>query len=319
MSKLEYPKTLREFRQKFSTDQSCLEYLAQSRWPDGFQCPNCKSHKAWLNKNRYVYECQQCGRQTSPRAGTVLHRSKIPVQEWFWTAYLVATHTPGISAKQLQRQLGISNYESAWYLLQRLRKGMVNENRTPLDGLLEADETIIGGPAKGMKGRGVTQSVHKSLVIGAVEVVQYVDKKGVSKEKAGRLRLELVDHADEKTIRKFLKINVAAGASVRTDGWRGYSLTALSGYKHTVQVQGSPEIAHQLAPHIHRVFSNLKTWLQGTHHGVEAKYLQGYLDEYVFRFNRRQTPMAAFQTLLGIAVTKKPVSLVKIREPESTG
>lgn len=86
-----------------------------------------------------------------------------------------------------------------------------------------------------------------------------------------------------------------------------------------LQVQGSPEHAHQLAPHIHRVFSNLKTWLQGTHHGVEAKYLQGYLDEFVFRFNRRQTPMAAFQTLFGIAVTKKPISLVKLREPESTG
>jgi hypothetical protein len=319
VSQPEYPKTLREFRQKFSSDQSCLEYLAQSRWPDGFECPNCKSQKAWLNKNRYVYECQQCGRQTSPMAGTVLHRSKISVQEWFWSAYLVATHTPGISAKQLQRQLGISNYESAWYLLQRLRKGMVNENRTPLNGLLEADETIIGGPAKGMKGRGVTQDSNKSLVIGAVEVVQYIDKKGVAKEKAGRLRLELIDHADEKTIRKFLQTNVSAGASIRTDGWRGYSRTALLGYKHKAQVQGSPEVAHQLAPHIHRVFSNLKTWLQGTHHGVEPKYLQGYLNEYVFRFNRRQTPMAAFRTLLGIAVTKKPISLMKIREPESTG
>ena len=195
---------------------------------------------------------------------------------------------------------------------------MVNEKRAPLEGLLEADETIIGGPAKGMKGRGVTRSVHKSLVLGAVEVVQYGTKKGAAKEKAGRLRLQLIDHADEKTIRRFLKINVAAGASVRTDGWRGYSQTALSGYKHTAQVQGSPELAHQLAPHIHRVFSNLKTWLQGTHHGVDPKYLQGYLDEYVFRFNRRQTPMAAFQTLLGIAATTKPIGLVKIREPEST-
>lgn len=319
MSKLEYPKTLKEFRQKFSTDQSCFEYLAQSRWPDGFQCPNCKSHKAWLNKNRHVYECQQCGRQTSPMAGTILHRSKIPIQEWFWSAYLVATHTPGISAKQLQRQLGISNYESAWYLLQRLRKGMVNENRTTLDGLLEADETIIGGPTKGIKGRGVIQIAHKSLVIGAVEVVQYFDTKGVAKEQAGRLRMELIDHADEKTIREFLETNVTAGASIRTDGWRGYSQTALSRYKHVVQVQKSPELAHQLAPHIHRVFSNLKTWLQGTHHGVEAKYLQGYLDEYIFRFNRRQTPMAAFQTLLGIAATKKPLYLMKICEPESTG
>lgn len=251
-------------------------------------------------------------------AGTILHRSKIPIQEWFWAAYLVATHTPGISATQLKRQLGISSDESAWYLLQRLRKGMVNENRTPLTGLVEADETIMGGPAKGEKGRGVIRSPHKSLVIGAVEVLHYADKKGVSKEKAGRLRLECIDHADEKTIGKFLNINVVAGTSVRTDGWRGYSQTALSGYRHTAQVQGSPEMAHQLAPHIHRVFSNLKTWLQGTHHGVEPKYLQGYLNEYVFRFNRRQTPMAAFQTLLGIAVTQKPVSLMRIRQPELT-
>lgn len=251
-------------------------------------------------------------------AGTILHRSKIPIQEWFWAAYLVATHTPGISAKQLQRQLGLSSYESAWYLLQRLRKGMVNEGRTLLAGLVEADETIIGGPAKGKKGRGVIQGHHTSLVIGAVEVLSHANKKGVIKEKAGRLRLELIDHADEKTIRKFLKENVLAGTLVRTDGWSGYSQAALSGYKHTARVQDSPAMAHKLAPHIHRVFSNLKTWLQGTHHGVESKYLQGYLNEYVFRFNRRQTPMAAFQTLLGIATTKKPVSLVNIRKPESS-
>jgi transposase-like protein len=246
-------------------------------------------------------------------AGTILHRSKIPIQEWFWAAYLVATHTPGISARQLQRQLGVSSYETAWYLLQRLRKGMVNDTRTPLAGLIEADETIFGGPATGKKGRGVTQSVHNSLVIGAVEVFRYVAKNGMSKEKAGRLRLEWITHADAKTIGQFLKDNVVPGTLVRTDGWRGYSQTALSGYEHMVQVQGGSERAHQLAPHIHRVFSNLKTWLQGTHHGVGQKYLQGYLNEYVFRFNRRRTPMAAFQTLLGITATKKPVGRGAIR------
>lgn len=252
-------------------------------------------------------------------AGTILHRSKISIQEWFWSAYLVATHTPGISAKQLQRQLGISNYESSWYLLQRLRKAMVNEHRSLLSGLIEADETMIGGPVKGKKGRGVSQGIDKSLVIGAVEVHQYVDKKGRAKEKAGRLRLQQIDHADEKTIGKFLEENITRASSIRTDGWRGYSSTALSGYTHTVQVQNFPAMAHQLAPHIHRVFSNLKTWLLGTHHGVEPKYLQGYLNEYVFRFNRRQTPMAAFQTLLGIAASKKPVTLLNIHKPESTG
>jgi transposase-like protein len=248
-----------------------------------------------------------------------MHRSKIPIQEWFWAAYLVATHTPGISARQIQRQIGISSYESAWYLLQRLRKGMVNDSRMPLKELVEADETFIGGPAKNQKGRGVTKAPHKALVIGAVEVVQYVDKKNKPKEKAGRLRLAVIDRADEKTIESFLKHNVEKGSKVRTDGWRGYSETALAEYRHAPQVQGSPKRAHQLAPHVHRVFSNLKTWLAGTYHGVEPKYLQGYLDEFVFRFNRRSIPMAAFQTLLGITASKKPVTLHKIRSPESTG
>ena len=196
---------------------------------------------------------------------------------------------------------------------------MVNDTRTRLGGLIEADETIIGGPATGKKGRGVTQAVHNSLVIGAVEVLPYVAQNGTGKERAGRLRLQWITHADATTIRQFLNDNVAPGASVRTDGWRGYSQTALSGYDHTIHVQGIPKRAHQLAPHIHRVFSNLKTWLQGTHHGVGQKYLPGYLDEYVLRLNRWRTPMAAFQTLLGITAMKKPIGLSAIQQPESTG
>ena len=145
MGRPEFPKDMREFRQRFSTPQACLEYLAQSRWPDGFVCPTCSGKSAWLNSTRYVFECRPCSRQTSPMAGTLMHRSHVPVQEWFWTAYLVATHTPGISAVQLPRQRGISSDTTAWHLLYRLRKGMVNENRRHWSGLIEADETIIGG------------------------------------------------------------------------------------------------------------------------------------------------------------------------------
>lgn len=242
-----------------------------------------------------------------------MHRSHLPIQEWFWAAYLVATHTPGISAEQLKRQLGISSDETAWYLLQRLRKGMVNEAREKLRGVVEADETIIGGPAKDKPGRGSTAAFHKSLVIGCVEVITYLDDDGKKRQKAGRLRLNKVQHADEQTIRTFLEKNVEPGTTVRTDGWRGYSDTALKGYTHRQHIQQTPEQAHFLAPHIHRVFSNLKTWLTGTHHGVDPKYLQAYLDEYVFRFNRRATPMAAFQTLLGIATNKKPLPLAELR------
>ena len=238
-----------------------------------------------------------------------MHRSHIPIQEWFWAAYLVATHTPGISAVQIQRQLGNASNTTAWHLLHRLRKGMVNENRSRLSGLLEADESIIGGPAKGKRGRGVTAAKHKTLVIGAVEVLTYEDKSVKRGERAGRLRLSTLDDAGEMSIRHFLTQNIEAGSTLRTDSWRGYSNNALVRYKHRVRVVRTPERAHRVAPHIHRVFSNLKTWINGTHHGVAPKYLQSYLDEFVFRFNRRNTPMAAFQTLLGISTRKTPLPL----------
>jgi transposase-like protein len=307
---------MRDFRQRFASNEACIEYLVKSRWPDGFVCPKCSGKSAWLNSRRYVFECRTCGRQTSPTAGTVMHRSHIPVQEWFWAAYLVATHTPGISALQLQRQLGIASNDTAWHLLHRLRRGMVNEERTLLSGVIETDETHIGGPAKGKTGRGVAAARHKTLIAGGVEVLAYKDDEGRPRERAGRVRLQVIKDASEESIGAFVRANFAPGSRIRTDGWRGYSDTALAGYKHSVRVLGSPERAHRRAPHIHRVFSNLKTWLLGTHHGVDPKYLQRYLDEYVFRFNRRNTPMAAFQTLLGISTRKAPMSLSVLREPE---
>jgi transposase-like protein len=184
---------------------------------------------------------------------------------------------------------------------------------------LGADEPLIGGPAKGTKGCGVVTGTNKSLVRGMVEVLSYKDVGGKAKTRAGRVRLKVVPHADEEPIRIFLDTNLTSGSKVHTDGWRGYSETALLEERHIVNVQDSPQSASRLAPHIHRVFSTLKTWLLGTHHGVEPQYLQADLDEFGFRFNRRQTPMAAFQTLLGISSTKGPQSMRGLRSPETTG
>jgi transposase-like protein len=308
-----YPKTVREFRRQFASEESCIQYLIQSRWTDGFSCPRCQHSAYWYLAKRKLLVCRSCRKETSPTAGTLMHRSHVPIQEWFWAAYLVATITPGISALQLQRQLGLGSYRTAWFMLNRLRKGMVSDYRSRLSGIVEADETIIGSPIKNKRGRGVTHGTYKSLVVGAVEVIPYVDKKGAACEKAGRLRLAVIQNADEATIGSFLNKNVDRGSVIRSDGWRGYSKTALNGYHHDKQIVGSPERVHLVAPHIHRVFSNLKAWLTGTHHGVEPKYLTRYLDEYVFRFNRRQTPMAAFQTLLGIASNKMPMTLAQLR------
>lgn len=311
-SRLNYPKSLGEFRKIFASEVSCIEYLIKSRWPEGFQCAGCGGGAYWFLAKRKKLVCRDCRKETTATSGTLMHGSHIGIQDWFWGAYLVATLTPGISALQLQRQLGLGSYEAAWFMLGRLRKGMVNDGRGLFSGVVEADETWIGGPTKNKRGRGSIQGLHKSLVVGAVEVISYF-KNGKAKEKAGQVRLEIILNADGDNIKKFLQKNVAPETNVRTDGWKGYSKTALIGYHHEPQIQGAPGKAHQLAPHVHRIFSNLKTWLKGTHHGVEPKYLQNYLDEFVFRFNRRRTPMAAFQTMLGITSSKSPLSLQEFK------
>ena len=159
----------------------------------------------------------------------------------------------------------------------------------------------------------MARSAHRRLVFGAVEVLVYTDKHGYYMERAGRLRLVKAQRADEISIGRFLSNNVEPGTEIDTDQWKGYSKSALRGYAHEFH---HPETR---ALQIHRVFDNLQTWLNGTHHGVDAKYLQNYLDEFVFRFNRRRTPMAAFQTLLGLTTQRPHVSLKKMTEPDSEG
>ena len=247
-----------------------------------------------------------------------MHRSHLQIRKWFEAAYWVANHTPGMSATQLQRHLALGCHETAWHLLHRLRKGMVSTSRTKLSGLVEADETFVGGPVKGKKGRGVVAGDDKSLVVGAVEVLVYLDKHGKRRERAGRLRLALIPDASGETLGNFVEQNIDPKSRIRTDGWKGYSDTALAEYVHHVRVIGSAKMAHKRLPHIHRAFGNLKTWLNGTHHGVEPKHLPSYLDEYIFRFNRRNTPMAAFQTLLGISLQKKPLPLAELISGVST-
>jgi hypothetical protein len=141
-----------EFQERFATEEACLEYLAASRWPDGFLCPGCGSRRAWVLERRHLWECASCHTQTSVTAGTVMHRTRTPLRTWFWAAWLVATHHPGISAKQLSRQLGL-RYETAWLILQKLRRAMVAPERSPLREEVEVDECWIGGVEPGKQGR----------------------------------------------------------------------------------------------------------------------------------------------------------------------
>jgi hypothetical protein len=231
-----------------------------------------------------------------------MHSTHTPLRLWFWAAYLVATHTPGISAKQLQRQLGLSRYESAWLMLQKLRRAMVAPEREPLRGEVEVDETLVGG--RHSERAGGREREGKALVAIAVEV------RG---QGSGRVRMALLGDAPKPSLDRFVAASVASGAIVHTDGWPGYwGLTAL-GYDHRPlkQRRRFPD-ERKVLPRARRASSNLKTWLQGTHRRPSAKHLPVYLDEFVFRHNRRRTPMAAFQTLLGLGATCPPTTYAQI-------
>ena len=234
-----------------------------------------------------------------------MHATRTPLQAWFLGAYLVTTQTPGVSAVQLQRQLGLARYETAFHMLHKLRAGMVRPNRDCIgaDWPVEVDETLVGGRTKG-EGRGVH---HKAVVVGAIEVrprsLQANGKNPQRAVYAGRLRLCLVPNRSAKTLTGFVQENVVKGAVVRTDGWGGYDELTKLGYAHEPMVQGDDGAkidAH--LPMIHIAFSNLKTWLMGTHHGVSQQHLPAYLNEFVFRFNRRFYPMTAFASILRIGV-----------------
>jgi transposase-like protein len=290
-----------DFQERFATETACLEYLAASRWPDGFLCPACGSRRAWVLERRHLWECASCHTQTSVTAGTVMHRTRTPLRLWFWAAYLVATHHPGISAKQLSRQLGL-RYETAWLILQKLRRAMVAPERELLRGEVEIDECWIGGVEPEKQGRGPGA---KTLVGVAVEV------RG---QGSGRLRLAPLADAASPTLDAFVKATTAPGSIVHTDGWKGYNGLSKAGFDHRPRSQRAGIGEEPFLPRAHRAISNLKAWMLGTHRGVSKEHLPVYLDEYVFRHNRRRTPMAAFQTLLGLGAAHEPATYEEISQ-----
>ena len=309
MARPSFPRSIVEFQRRFPDDAACRAYLFESRWPDGYRCPRCGGAQAGAEHRRHLWQCKDCGHQTSVTAGTVMHKTRTPLSLWFWAAYLVATHTPGISAVQLQRQLGISRYETAWLMLQKLRRAMVAPEREPLRGEVEVDEALVGGRREGLRG-GRQRDGGKALVGVSVEI------RG---QGSGRLRLGVLPDASQTTLTGWVKAIVAPAAIIHTDGWPGYDKLAGAGYEHRPRLQRRDHPDHQkLLPRAHRATSNFKTWLQGTHRGVSPGHLQVYLDEFVFRHNRRRTPMAAFQTLLGLGAGREPTTYREITQRADT-
>jgi len=235
----------------------------------------------------------------------VLHNSKTPLTTWFWAAYLMTTDKRGLSASLLQQQLQIKRYETAWMILHKLRRAMVNVAREPLRGEIELDETWVGGTQAGLQGSRQLKGRKAALVLAALE-----------KRSNGRVRMEVIADFKAATIRQFALRNIAPGATVFTDGLKTFGGLIDAGCTHVPRTQPSAlrlrQGAKSVVPLVDRAIGNLQSWLVGTHHGVSRKQLPAYLDEFVFRYNRRKEPRAAFQTLLGLGSGQSPTTYKQI-------
>src|ERR1022692_3632248 len=306
-------RSLAQFQAEFPNEAACAPLLLDRRWSNGFVCPGCGEQRAAALKSRaHTYECLDCGRQTSITAGTAMHRTKLPLTTWFWAAHLMATHSNGMSARQLEDQLGLT-YRTAWLLMQKLRRSMVDPDREPLEGVVEVDQTEIpfrGGDAFFDRGndRG---NAGKILVIGAVEVIDRDINQSKPRRKhakyldtrSGRVRLAMIVDNTAASIEAFVRANVTRGATLLTDGHASYP--GLTDYRHDPRIVGAMA-GHVVLPWIHRAFSLLKRWGLGTYHGLRRKHVDTYLNEFVFRYNRRFYRHVSFETLLGLAAHHKP-------------
>jgi len=299
----EYPMTFDEFIKRFLTEEQCEEYLYSLRWKDGFVCPKCGNEKCWKTK-RLLYACTKCSHQTSIIAGTIFQDTRKPLRNWFTAIWWVTTQKYGASAEGLKQVLGLKSYETARAWLHKIRTAMVRPEREKLSGEVEVDECYIGGYFAGITGRG---SENKTPVAVAVEF----DGK-----KLGRARMSVIKDASGESLIPFITQNVKEGSKIITDGWSGFSNIEANGYEHIIHKQSDAVSEDEMLPHVHLIVSLLKRWLLGTHQGaVEPKYLQAYLDEYVFRFNRRTSAKRGmlFYRLLENAMVVSPSTLDDIK------
>lgn len=304
--------SLLEFQTWFPDEESCARLVLERRWASGFACPKCGCANATLLTSRaYTYACRECGAHTSATAGTVMHRTKLPLTVWFWAAHLMATHSNGMSARQLAGQLGIG-YRAAWLLEQKLRRSMVDPNRDLLEGVVEIDQTEM--PFRAADDLGRPLKTGKMLVVGAVEVIDHATGKPHKPKEfggryldtlSGRIRLAAIPSNEARHLHAFIKANVVPGTTLLTDGHASYP--GLDGYRHDPRVVGSMA-GHLPLKWVHRVFALLKRWGLGTYHGLRPQHIDAYLNEFVFRYNRRFYRHVSFETVLGLAVQQTPTS-----------
>jgi transcription elongation factor Elf1/transposase-like protein len=285
--------SLLEWQKKYGTERACIKTLTRVRWPQCFQCPACGSEKFSFISTRLLYQCSHCRHQVSITADTLFHATKVPLVKWFWAIYLAASDKRGISALRLSKQIGVS-WVTARNVLKKIRTAMAHRDSIyRLHQLIEFDDTYVGGK----RGRGAEG---KKPVLVAVEA----RTKG-----AGFVAMKAVDTISKKTTRDFLRFHLKAGQTVKTDAFPALNAVA-ENHVHEKRVT-PPEKASEWLPLVHIMIGNMKTFINGTFHGVSSKYLQEYLDEFCYRFNRRYWESELPMRLLNACLAHVPVKLAE--------
>jgi len=276
--------TIKDFDKQFTTDDSCLEFLKQARWPKGVFCQKCQMVTTHYRiPSRKVYSCNFCGSHISPTAGTIFHKSVTPLRSWFHAMFLMASTRTGISAKQLQRELGVT-YKTAWRMFTQTRK-LMNEGVNPLTGQVEVDETYIGGKRSGPRGRG---AAGKTIVVGLTE-------------RKGNAVAKVVPDVKARTLLPMIAKHVSNGnTTIFTDELGSYNQVAKLGYAHEFVQHAAKQYVYGNA-HVNTIeslWSTIKRGIDGVNHSVSPQHLQSYLDSYLFRYNHRKDEKPLFLSLL---------------------
>jgi len=279
--------TVKDFNTKFPDDDACLEWLKQNRWPEGITCPKCqkvtKHHKV---TGRPVYSCDFCGHQISPMAGTIMEKSVTPLKLWFYAMFLMASTRCGISAKQLERELGVT-YKTAWRIFTQIRSMLTDD--VVLEGSsVEADETYIGGKRHGKRGRGAEG---KTPVFGIAQ-------------RQGKVIAKVVPNVQANTLLPIIEERVLQKSIVYTDELHSYDKLPVLGYQHK-RIHHASKVYVMGDIHTNTIdgfWSLIKRGISGVNHAVSAKYLPNYLNEYAFRYNRRQQEESMFESFLAQVV-----------------
>jgi transposase-like protein len=304
---MEFPKNLPDFDRLFPDNEACLAFLEWVRWGKSFGCQKCGHDRYWQTATG-LRQCRACEFKNSVKTNSIFEKSKLGLKMWFYAIWWITSQKNGVSALSLQRFLGIGSYETSWLLLHKIRSAMIFSDRSLLNGDIEVDEAFLGGIRTGKRGRGADG---KQLIVIAAEFS--------GSKKIGRIRIQRSPDASAESLEAFIKKNTAPKSTIHTDGWRGYNGVAGLGYEHKPQKSGLVD-PDELLPRINIVTALLKRWILGTHQGrMDLKHMDSYLEEFVFRFNRRTSKVRGllFQRVIENSFNTDPSPYDKVTSRKS--